>query len=189
MCGVLAFSLHVHQYGDHTLLSASSAGAHYNPNSYPHNLPYESTYQSTAYMLAVDFVIVVLRAVLLVCRICGSLLDTARHVGDLGNVQVAADGQIYFNAFFDVIQLGGNTWNNVIGRGVVLHSYPDQGVQAQSTGNAGWRMGMGVLGISNGPFPSIDTRKSSILAIAVFWLLCCSHHDCARCPVMIRLVY
>lgn len=33
--------LHIHAYGDHTLLSAASAGSHFNPNAGTHGLPYE----------------------------------------------------------------------------------------------------------------------------------------------------
>ena len=72
-----------------------------------------------------------------------------RHMGDMGNVTaVAATGNIVATKTLNLLNMGSDV-NNIIGRGVVLHSGPDDG--GQPTGNAGPKLAMGPIGVSNGP--------------------------------------
>lgn len=80
----------------------------------------------------------------------GAPQDHIRHVGDLGNI-VADQAGVARTSFTDqVISLFGA--RSIIGRGVVVHAeiddfgktdHPD----SQKTGNAGGRVGCGVIGI------------------------------------------
>jgi Cu-Zn family superoxide dismutase len=71
--------------------------------------------------------------------------DTERHVGDFGNLVADEQG----NAMCDYIdhdaQLNGP--DSIIGRGIIIHADPDDLV-SQPTGNAGARVGCGVVGIA-----------------------------------------
>lgn len=66
-------------------------------------------------------------------------LEAERHVGDLGNIEVGADGTAEYDQTSDLISLP-----HVVGRSVVIHADPDDG--GQPTGNAGKRLAQGVLG-------------------------------------------
>jgi superoxide dismutase, Cu-Zn family len=80
--------------------------------------------------------------------------QTQRHAGDLGNLK--ADGQ--GNAV-EVVTVKGLTLdhgpNGILGRAVIVHSKPDDG--GQPSGNAGGRIGGGVIGISKDARPGIDS--------------------------------
>lgn len=72
--------------------------------------------------------------------------DTAEHhSGDMGNIKADASG----NAKLDVVLKGasfeGHT--SVIGRGVIVHGKADD-LKTQPSGNAGPRIGQGVIGIA-----------------------------------------
>lgn len=69
-----------------------------------------------------------------------------RHAGDLGNLEADDEGRAKFSLTVDNISLGGGD-NNIIGRAIVVHALPDDG--GQPTGNAGARIGCGVIGIAN----------------------------------------
>ena len=74
-----------------------------------------------------------------------------RHVGDLGNIEVGADGVASVNITDKIIQLQGP--NNIIGRTLVVHADPDDlgkgGHElSKTTGNAGARLACGVVGIA-----------------------------------------
>lgn len=76
---------------------------------------------------------------------------SVRHVGDLGNVEAGADGVAKINITDKLIALAGT--NNIIGRTVVVHAdIDDFGVGghelSKSTGNAGARLGCGVIGLT-----------------------------------------
>ena len=69
----------------------------------------------------------------------------ARHVGDLGNITAGADGV----ATVDVIdkQIAFSGPHAVVGRAVVVHAKADD-LKTQPTGDAGGRLGCGVIGIA-----------------------------------------
>ncbi|KAJ6215395.1 hypothetical protein RDWZM_009895 [Blomia tropicalis] len=79
----------------------------------------------------------------------GAPTDGIRHVGDLGNVMANNDGVANIDLMDNVISLKGP--NSIIGRGLVVHAKTDdlgQGSTAESlkTGNAGARVGCGIIG-------------------------------------------
>lgn len=67
------------------------------------------------------------------------------HAGDLGNLKANAEGVAELKIVSKNITLAGPK-NAIIGRGVVIHAKLDDG--GQPTGNAGARIGVGVIGIS-----------------------------------------
>jgi len=67
-----------------------------------------------------------------------------RHAGDFGNVQADAEGNAAFEIVVDNISIAGK--NPILGRGMIVHALPDDG--GQPTGNAGARIGMGVIGVA-----------------------------------------
>ncbi len=75
-----------------------------------------------------------------------------RHAGDLGNLMADAEGNAKKTITVENISLTGPD-NAIIGRGVVVHAKKDDG--GQPTGNAGDRIGVGVIGISKVE----DTKK------------------------------
>jgi len=75
--------------------------------------------------------------------------DETRHVGDLGNVTANDKGIASVKVTDKLIQLGGE--NSVVGRSMVVHAKVDdlgKGGDDESlkTGNAGARVGCGVIG-------------------------------------------
>jgi Cu-Zn family superoxide dismutase len=69
----------------------------------------------------------------------------ARHAGDLGNVEAKDDGTAHYEITVQNISIAG-TKNPIIGRAVIVHAKPDDG--SQPTGNAGGRIGCGVIGVA-----------------------------------------
>ncbi len=69
----------------------------------------------------------------------------ARHVGDLGNVTAGADGV----ATIDMTdkQLAFSGAHGIVGRAVVVHAKADD-LKTQPTGDAGGRLGCGVIGVA-----------------------------------------
>ncbi|KOS20871.1 Superoxide dismutase [Escovopsis weberi] len=81
----------------------------------------------------------------------GAPTDSARHVGDLGNVETDAQGIAKGTIVDEQVQLIGP--NSVIGRTVVIHAGTDDlgkgdNDESLKTGNAGPRPACGVIGIS-----------------------------------------
>ncbi|XP_013106323.1 superoxide dismutase [Cu-Zn] [Stomoxys calcitrans] len=81
----------------------------------------------------------------------GAPCDENRHVGDLGNVESSGDGPTKVNITDSQISLFGA--NSILGRTVVVHADPDDlgkgGHElSKTTGNAGARVGCGVIGIA-----------------------------------------
>jgi Cu-Zn family superoxide dismutase len=72
-----------------------------------------------------------------------------RHAGDLGNLEADADGKTIYRASFTNISMVGLN-HPIIGRSVIVHAQPYDG--SQPTGNAGARIGCGIIGIAN-PVP------------------------------------
>jgi Cu-Zn family superoxide dismutase len=75
----------------------------------------------------------------------GAPTDAARHAGDLGNVQAAADGTATLEWTDPAMKLDGA--DGVIGHAVIVHSNPDD-LKTQPTGNAGGRVACGVVGVA-----------------------------------------
>lgn len=68
-----------------------------------------------------------------------------RHAGDLGNLTANADGVAKLDHVFDSFSIDGPK-APILGRGVVVHALPDDG--GQPVGNAGGRIGVGVIGVA-----------------------------------------
>jgi Cu-Zn family superoxide dismutase len=67
-----------------------------------------------------------------------------RHAGDLGNLQADGSGNAKYELVVDNISIGAD--HSILGRAIVIHALPDDG--GQPTGNAGARIGFGVIGIA-----------------------------------------
>ena len=74
--------------------------------------------------------------------------QSPRHAGDLGNLKADASGRAHLEVVVTNISLAGPS-NPIIGRGLIVHAEPDDG--GQPTGNAGARVGIGVIGIARTP--------------------------------------
>ena len=73
--------------------------------------------------------------------------DAKRHVGDLGNLKADSTGNASYKRTDDVISLNGR--NSIIGRSLIVHAKPDDFKTQQPPGNAGDRIGCGVIGIGD----------------------------------------
>ena len=88
-------------------------------------------------------------------RTHGGPRDVERHVGDLGNINANRNGIATVNIKDNLVKLSGPF--SVIGRSFVVHELPDdlgKGTgklreESLKTGNAGKRIGCGVIGISD----------------------------------------
>lgn len=76
----------------------------------------------------------------------GSPTQEERHMGDMGNLLVDEDGTASLDYEDPVIELNGT--DSIIGRAVIVHSGEDD-FTSQPTGDAGDRLGCGVIGIAN----------------------------------------
>ena len=74
--------------------------------------------------------------------------DPMRHAGDFGNLKVDADGRAHYERVDQVISLVG-LQNPILGRAVIVHAGRDK--FTQPTGDAGGRIGIGVIGIASPP--------------------------------------
>lgn len=74
----------------------------------------------------------------------GAMEAEERHIGDLGNIEAGPDGTAVIDILDKRISFYGK--NAIIGRGVIIHEKPDD--YGQPTGNAGARVGYGVIGIA-----------------------------------------
>jgi Cu-Zn family superoxide dismutase len=70
-------------------------------------------------------------------------MEMKRHAGDLGNIEIKADGTGDLNMTSDLLTVKAGP-NSVIGRSVVFHEKADD-LTTQPTGNAGGRLGCGVI--------------------------------------------
>jgi Cu-Zn family superoxide dismutase len=70
--------------------------------------------------------------------------DQNRHGGDLGNISADVSG----NASVDIVIHGVSLIGamSILGRSVVIHENPDD-LKTQPAGNAGSRIGVGVIGL------------------------------------------
>lgn len=78
----------------------------------------------------------------------GLVHATTRHAGDLGNLQADANGKAQYEITVDNVTIAGLK-NPIIGRAVIVHAKEDDG--SQPVGNAGGRIGCGVIGIAAMP--------------------------------------
>jgi Cu-Zn family superoxide dismutase len=69
-----------------------------------------------------------------------------RHVGDLGNIKADSSGTATYDRVDKLITLSGP--HSIIGRSIIVHADPDD-LTTQPTGNAGARIGCGVIGIAD----------------------------------------
>ena len=77
----------------------------------------------------------------------GSSVDAAagHHAGDLGNLTADESGKAHLELTLTGVSLTGPA-NAIVGRAVIIHEKADDG--GQPTGNAGGRLGQGVIGIA-----------------------------------------
>jgi Cu-Zn family superoxide dismutase len=68
------------------------------------------------------------------------------HAGDLGNIDVAQDGTGKLDAVLPGVTLTGGKYD-VVGKAIILHEKEDD--FGQPTGNAGGRIGCGVIEVTN----------------------------------------
>ena len=76
----------------------------------------------------------------------GGIHAKERHVGDLGNVTADANGVVTLNIKDKMIQLHGP--HSILGRGLIIHAKADD-EKTQPSGDAGGRIGGGVIGVAN----------------------------------------
>jgi Cu-Zn family superoxide dismutase len=76
----------------------------------------------------------------------GGREDAQRHVGDLGNIKANDQGVATINLRDKHIKLSGP--HSIVGRAVVVHAKADD-LKSQPSGDAGARVGVGVVGIGN----------------------------------------
>jgi superoxide dismutase, Cu-Zn family len=69
--------------------------------------------------------------------------EMKRHAGDLGNIEIKADGTGDLTITSDMLTVKPGP-NSVVGRSVVFHEKADD-LTTQPTGNAGGRLGCGVI--------------------------------------------
>lgn len=73
--------------------------------------------------------------------------DTAmRHAGDLGNLESDANGVAHYDRTISGLTVGG-VEDPILGRSVIVHAGADD-FTTQPTGNAGDRIGCGVIGVA-----------------------------------------
>ncbi|KAL8041656.1 hypothetical protein ABFX02_10G178500 [Erythranthe guttata] len=85
-------------------------------------------------------------------KVHGSPLDAERHAGDLGNIMAGSDGVAHINIADTQIPLSGQ--HSILGRAVVVHADADDlgkgGHElSKTTGNAGARVGCGIIGLQS----------------------------------------
>ena len=68
-----------------------------------------------------------------------------RHVGDLGNLEANDSGVATLEYIDDKLTMDGR--HTILGRGVIVHADPDD-YETQPTGDAGGRIGCGVIGVA-----------------------------------------
>ena len=70
--------------------------------------------------------------------------ETPHHMGDIGNVVVAADGMGELSLTTDKWSIGTGADNDILGHAIVVHADKDD-FMTQPTGAAGGRIGCGVI--------------------------------------------
>ncbi len=72
-------------------------------------------------------------------------LNEKRHAGDMGNIEADENGNVHFDYIDPTMKLNGEY--SIIGHAVIIHAKEDD-LRTQPTGNAGARVGYGVIGIA-----------------------------------------
>jgi Cu-Zn family superoxide dismutase len=72
-------------------------------------------------------------------------MSEKRHAGDMGNIEADSDGKVHLDYIDPVMKLNGQY--SIIGHAVIIHEKEDD-FKTQPTGNAGARVGYGVVGIA-----------------------------------------
>jgi len=72
-------------------------------------------------------------------------MSEKRHAGDMGNIEADENGNAHLDYIDTVMQLNGEY--SIIGHAVIIHEKEDD-FKSQPTGNAGARIGKGVIGIA-----------------------------------------
>lgn len=75
----------------------------------------------------------------------GAPTQDNRHMGDMGNITADGEGNATLEYTDPVIELNGS--NSIVGHAVVVHGGEDD-LTSQPSGNAGPRIGCGVIGIA-----------------------------------------
>jgi Cu-Zn family superoxide dismutase len=75
----------------------------------------------------------------------GGPTDAVRHAGDMGNVDADANGKVHHELVLDGITVDG-AHAPILGLGVIVHAKADD--FGQPVGNAGGRIGCGVIGVA-----------------------------------------
>jgi Cu-Zn family superoxide dismutase len=70
-----------------------------------------------------------------------------RHAGDFGNIQADAEGHAHLDMTVDNITINGAK-DAILGRAVIVHGKADD-LKSQPSGDAGPRIGCGVIGVAN----------------------------------------
>ncbi|MDR3635827.1 MAG: superoxide dismutase family protein [Isosphaeraceae bacterium] len=70
-----------------------------------------------------------------------------RHVGDLGNIEADANGEVDYDEVDKHLAFHGA--HSILGRGLVVHEKADD-LKTQPTGDAGGRVAVGVIGVAKG---------------------------------------
>lgn len=77
----------------------------------------------------------------------GKWSNTPFHHGDIGNIEVGADGKGTFTLTTDLWTIGGSAETDVLGKAIIVHAKADD-FTTQPTGNAGGRVGCGVVQVA-----------------------------------------
>jgi superoxide dismutase, Cu-Zn family len=72
-------------------------------------------------------------------------MSMERHAGDMGNIEASEKGDALLDYIDPVMKLNGEY--SIIGHAVIIHAKEDD-FKTQPTGNAGARIGYGVIGIA-----------------------------------------
>lgn len=72
--------------------------------------------------------------------------DEYRHVGDMGNLESDDEGNASINYLDEEMAFSGAA--NILGKAVIVHAEADD-LESQPTGDAGARIGCGVIGVAN----------------------------------------
>jgi Cu-Zn family superoxide dismutase len=75
--------------------------------------------------------------------------DPARHLGDLGNIEIKPDGTGRTEIVVPGASLGEGDPSSYLGRAIIVHDKQDDG--GQPAGNAGGRIGCGVIRAGRSP--------------------------------------
>jgi Cu-Zn family superoxide dismutase len=72
-------------------------------------------------------------------------MSEKRHAGDMGNIEADASGNAHLDYIDPMMKLNGK--HSIIGHAIIVHEKEDD-FKTQPTGNAGARIGYGVIGIA-----------------------------------------